>query len=310
MLEQVLQAVLQVVIPVFLVAGLGFVYAGRYKFPVAGITDLIINMTAACLVFDALSSAEPFALSAVRAPLSAAAVIAGGIVIGLLAHRFIPGLRSLPRGAVVLPAAFMNAGNLGLPLMHLAYGDPGLQVAMLFFVTFAAMQYSLGIAIVKGRGGLGEVLRVPLVYAAILGIVFNQTRWPLPKAVSVPIGMLAATVIPLMLLSLGARMRALVLNQSGPRPALAPVFILPLLRMVGGLGLGFLVNFAFGNEGLVAKVTIVVSMLPPAVMNFALVEKYGEDERAPAIVSGAIAVGTMMALVMLPLGLALLGPLD
>lgn len=308
MTDLIVQAVLQVVVPVFLVAGIGFVYAGWRSFPVGAVTDLIIHLTAACLVFDALSKAAPFDLAAARAPLSAAGIIAGGIIVGFVAHRLVPSLQALPRGAVVLPAAFMNAGNLGLPLMHLAYGEPGLEQAMLFFVTFAALQYSVGIAIVKGSGGMSEFLKLPLLYAAGLGILFNQTRWPLPKAVSVPVGMLAQTVIPLMLLSLGARMRGLLFTADDSKPAWKPVLILPLLRMFGGLAVGLLVNLALQNEGLIAHVTLVVSMLPPAVMNFALVEKYGDDEHAPAVVSGAIALGTALALVVLPLGLALLGP--
>lgn len=304
MIEQVLQAVLQVVAPVFVMLAVGFVYSGRRPLPVPELTDMIIHLTAACLVFDALSQAEPFALSAARAPLSAAGLLVGGLALGWIARRLTPSLRALPMGATLLPVAFMNAGNLGLPLMRLAFGDPGFQIAMLFFVTFSALQVSVGIAVVKGKGGTLEFLRLPLVYAAVLGVVFNQTQWSLPTAVRVPVHMLGQTVIPIMLLSLGARMRALIKKSEGERPPLLPVVLIPLLRMGGGFLVGQLVNLAFGNEGLVAKITVVISVLPPAVMNFALVEKYGKDPAATAIVSTAIAVGTGLAIVVLPLILA------
>ncbi len=306
MLESVLQAILSVVAPVFLVAAVGFVYARRRPLPISGFTDLIIYLTGACLVFDKLSTAARFDLSAARAPVSAALLILGGLAVGALARRSIPSLARLGRGAVLLPTAFMNAGNLGLPLAALAYGEGGLSLAMLFFVTFAALQYSVGIAIVKGRGGLREVTRLPLVYAAVFGVAFNQVGWTLPTTLAVPVHMLGQTVIPLMLLSLGARLATLVSSSAERRPPLAPVLLLPALRMGGGALVALAVNALLGNEGTLARVTFVVGILPPAVMNFALVEKYGDDAAAPAIVSGAIAVGTVAAIVVLPVVLAVL----
>ncbi|MEQ8272404.1 MAG: AEC family transporter [Deltaproteobacteria bacterium] len=305
MFESVLQAILEVVAPVFLVAAVGFVYARRRTLPIGGFTDLIIYLTGACLVFDKLSTADRFDLNAARAPMSAALLIAGGLVVGWSARRMLPPLARLGRGAVLLPSAFMNAGNLGLPLAALAYGDEGLSLAMLFFVTFSAMQYSVGIAIVKGRGGLREVTRLPLVYAAVLGVAFNQMGWTLPQTLSVPVHMLGETVIPLMLLSLGARL-ATLMGSADERPPLLPVLLLPALRMGGGFLIATLVNLLLGNEGTLARVTLVVGILPPAVMNFALVEKFGDDPAAPAIVSGAIAVGTVAAMIVLPVVLALL----
>lgn len=306
MIQEVLQAILQVVAPVFLVAGVGFVYAGRRELPIAAFTDLIIHLTAACLVFDALTRAERFEVSALRAPASATGLILGGLLVGAVARRLVPSLRALPMGAAMLPVAFMNAGNLGLPLMKLAFGDPGFELAMLFFVTFSVLQSSVGIAIVKGKGGVAEVFRLPLVYAAVAGVAVNQMQWSLPTVLSVPVHMLGQTVIPMMLLSLGGRMRALVSRSSAERPPLGPVLLLPALRIGAGFAVGLLVNLALGNEGLIAQVTLVVSMLPPAVISFALVEKYGEDPRASAAVSAAIAAGTALAVVVLPIALALL----
>jgi predicted permease len=302
-----LTPLLEVVLPVFAVAAVGFWYAGYKPFPVGAVTDLIIHVTAACLVFEALAGAETFALSAARAPASAALLILGGVLTGLIAHKALPPLRRLPRGAVVLPCAFMNAGNLGLPLMKLAYGEPGLQTQMLFFVTFAALQYSLGIALVRGRGGLQEVFRLPLVYAAGLGLLFNQTGWRLPNAVGVPVHLLGQTVIPLMLLSLGARMRTLAAGSGGRGAMAAQVALITGLRMGVGLLFGFGVNLLLGNEGLVAKVTLLTSALPSAVMNFALVEKYSDDPAGAAVVSGAIAAGTLLAVAALPVLLSAVG---
>jgi len=114
-------------------------------------------------------------------------------------------------------------------------------------------------------------------------------------------------VIPLMLLSLGARVRTLVGGTAG-RAAVGQIAMIAVLRMGVGLLMGLGVNLLLGNEGLVAKVTLLTASLPPAVMNFALVEKYGGDDPAgAAVVSGAIAAGTILAVVVLPVLLSVVG---
>lgn len=299
---------LNVVLPVFAVAAVGFWYAGRRPFPVAAATDLIIHLTGACLVFDALSRADRFGLDTLRTPASAALGMLGTAVLAVLARRIIPSLRSLPLGAVVLPTCFMNAGNLGLPLAELAFGQVGLEQATLVFVTMVLLMYSLGVAVMAGRQGMGQVLRLPLLHAAVAGLVVNQLGLEVPRIVAVPVGLLGRTVVPMMLLALGARLRDLVLDRRLSELPWPPILWLVLLRMGGGGLIAAGVNAMLGNEGVVAAVVFVSGLLPPAVMNFALVEKYGHDPRASALVSGAIAAGAAAALLVLPAGLALVMP--
>ena len=298
--QEVLSALLDVVIPVFAIAAIGFVYASRKAFPVHVITDLIIHVTGACLIFDALSSADRLTFDAARVPLSAALVILGCIGLALFAHRFVPALRALPRGAVVLPAAFMNAANLGLPMAKLTLGAPGLEAAMLVFVTFNILLLSVGVGFIAGQSALKVVLTLPILHAAWLGILANQLELSIPVTLKVPIHMLGQTVIPTMLLALGARLRGLLVTHRGRFSSLQPVFLIVGIRLFGGIGMATLVNFALGNEGVVRSVTLLSGFLPSAVMSFALVEKYGNDEHASSVVSASIAFGTGIAVLTLP----------
>ena len=295
-----LSALLEVVIPVFAIAGVGFIYASRRSFPVHVITDLIIYVTGPCLVFDALQRAEPLTFDAARAPLSAVLVISAGVGWAFLARRLSPDLRRLPLGAVALPVAFMNAGNLGLPMAQLSLGQPGLEVAMLFFVTFNVLMFSVGVALASGGNPLPVLLRLPLLHATILGLVANQLDLEVPKVVSIPVSTLAQMVIPSMLLALGARLRSLA-GQSGQRPPVRLVLMLVALRTGGGIISALIVNALIPNHDIVGDITLLGGFLPPAVMTFALTEKYGKDPYASAVVSAAIAVGTAFALLSLPI---------
>jgi predicted permease len=143
------------------------------------------------------------------------------------------------------------------------------------------------------------------VHAAGLGLLVNQTGYAVPKALAVPIELLGQTVVPLMLLTLGARLRGLVGTQRGRALPVGPILLLVLLRFGGGFVAAIGVNAALGNTGVAASVLLLTGVLPPAVMSFALVEKYGEDPQASGVVSAAIAVGTALALVVLPLAVQL-----
>lgn len=294
-----LDALLEVVIPVFTVAAVGFVYAGKKPLPVGEITDLILHVTGACLVLDALSTADRLSLEAVRVPVSAVLVVVGALGLAAAARRVVAPLASLSLGAAALTTAFMNAGNLGLPLTRLALGEEGFRLGMLYFVTMSALMNSVGIGLMAGGNGVKVALRMPLLHATVVGLALNLLGVHLPRALAVPIHMLGQTVIPLMLLSLGGRLRSLVDGSTGDFPW-AAIVTLSLLRLAGGLGLGLVVNGLLGNTGTTAQVVLLVSGLPPAVMSFAIVEKFGRDARDPAVVSGAIAVATAVSSVTLP----------
>lgn len=295
-----LSALLEVVVPVFLVVTLGYLYASRRTFPVTVITDLIIYVCGPCLVFEAFAGAEPFPADRLRIPLTAVLVTASGVGVGFLAQRTVPALRGLRAGVVALPVTFMNAGNMGLPIAQLAFGAEGLEIATLYFVSYMVMMYAVGIPLAAGHPGLGAVLRIPMIHATWIGILANQWQVSLPDTISIPMGMLSRTVVPLMLIALGARLRGLVADRS-EMPRWSAVAVLVALRLGGGVGLAALVNLLLGNEGLLAKISLLIGGLPPAVMTFALVESYGRDTRASATVSAAIAMGTGLALLYLPL---------
>lgn len=301
-------ALVDVVAPVFVVVWLGYLFAGRRSFPVEEMTDLIIYVTAACLVFDSLANAPRFELQTIRAPLSALGLALGGLLVAALGRLLVPALRSLSFGAVALPIAFINSGNLGLPLARLSLGEEGFQVMLLFFVVFSALHGSLGVALAKGRGGLSAALRLPIVYAALAGILVNQHPVELPNFLAVPIHLLGQTVIPMMLLALGARMRTLRAERSNRTAIALPtltVVLLPFLRLAGGLMIAVLLNELLGNEGLIARITLLAGALPPAVMNFAVVEKFGRAPEESAAVAASIMVGTLASVVVLPVVIGL-----
>jgi predicted permease len=282
-----MNVVLETTVPVFTVIALGFWLAGRRTFDAATLADLALLVSSPCLVLASLSRAdfdwERWALLA-----------GGGLWIlagtGALATLYVRRSGRSLRG-LVLPATFWNAGNMGLPCAQLAFGPEGLEAGLLLFVAVALAQFSAGIWIAKGQGGLREALRLPLLWAALAGLTMAATGWQPPNLLRVPVEMLGAMAIPLMLLNLGIQLRRLVL--SDVRHAVVAVAI----RMGGGSLLAALYVSVFSLGGADRSVLLLAGVLPAAVMNAVLAERYGAS---PAAVASAVVLGTLVSIVSIP----------
>src|SRR5690606_606902 len=57
------------------------------------------------------------------------------------------------RAGFALSATMPNTGNMGLPVALLAFGQPGLDIAVLNFVIGAMIVYTAGVAIASMAGG-------------------------------------------------------------------------------------------------------------------------------------------------------------
>jgi len=275
------------VIPVFTLIGVGFLFARIKKLSLAPITDFIIYLASPSLAFVSLS-ARPIFIAEIAMLLAGMAGILAGVGILLWLYRLATGFRS--RG-FALPVLFMNAGNMGIPLALFAFGEPGLQRATLLFVITALTQYSLGVYIASGQRGWQEVFRLPLIYAALLGLFVNLGEIQVPRALFESLRLLGYSTIPLMLVSLGCRLSSVTSITWGHSVAGA------LLRIVGGFACAYLTVTLLGMEGINRQILLLYGSLPSAVVNFVLTEKYRQD---PELAASIILMTTLLSLVTIP----------
>jgi predicted permease len=280
--------IINVVFPVFAIIALGYFLARSKQLDIPTMFEIAVTVTSPCLVYTSIAS-RSIAASEWLVMGGAAVVIVLGSGTLMLGYQHASGLRS--RG-LYLPAMFMNSGNMALPFALLAFGPTGFDKAIIFFIVVAILNYSIGIFIAKGEGGFREIFRLPLIYAAVVGIVSSVSGAKLPQFLMTPVSMLADMAIPLMILSLGVQLRSL--KVSGVRHALAGAGI----RMGGG----FLVAVAFvailGISSMTRKVIFLDSLMPPAVTNVVLAQKYSAD---PDAVASAIVIGTLLSIVTTPI---------
>ena len=281
------------VVSVFLLVAVGFIFAHWKKISLASVTEIIVYLGTPSLVFSSLASKPLFAADIV--------VLAGGILlifagVGLLIrfYFFIFGFSS--RG-FALPTLFMNAGNMGFPLALFAFGQEGMQRATLLFVAITLLQYSLGIYILNGRGNWTEIFRLPLIYAALAGLLFNLTEIKLPELLLQPVTMLGQATIPIMLISLGYRLYQVESLQLGHALGGA------LLRIFGGFAAANIAVNLIGADGVNRQVLLLYGSLPAAVVNFVLTEKYRQD---PGLAASIVVISTFISVLTIPIVLSLI----
>ena len=289
----VARAVLDVALPVFAVAALGWVIAGWRRFDFRGINELLLYVAIPALLVHSLLVYRPDPRELL--------LVARGRRCRHGGHRGAGrGAGRAARAATTRhPAVGLHErGNFGLPLALLAWGERGLAVAVLYYVTAAVAQNTLGIWVARGgAGGWREMFRLPLPYAAV-GITLAWLHVELPPVAAVPLEMLANAAIPLMLLSLGYSLRHIRMG------AVTPALLACVVRMGCGLLTAVAMVALLRLEGPTAKGVILASSLPSAVLNVVLAQRYRAD---PEVTASAVLISTGVSLVAVPAVLAWLG---
>ena len=285
----VLLKILSIVLPVFSIIGIGYFFASVKKISLDPIIDLLLYLTIPALVLSSLLKKELAPTDLFMVGMSVCAVVLG---VGLLSYIYLGVTKQRELKGFYLPTMFMNSGNMAFPLALLAFGEEGLAVSVLYYVTVGILVSSLGIYIAKGKGGFNEIFKMPLIYAAVLGVLLNLGSVKLPGPVLSTLEMLGAATIPVMQLSLGYRLYSTRFSNLGISVAGS------VIRIAGGLLIAYAVTGLFGIEGVNRKVIILSSAMPSAVINFIISHKYKLQSE---LVASIIATSTLASLITIPI---------
>lgn len=286
--------VLEIVAPVFILAAVGFGWVKLgFEYRLQFVTRLSMTMAVPCLIFVSLvnTTLDPAALTA----LSLASLLAyATVTVTVLA--IIWGL-GLSQRTFSPPMIYGNTGNLGLPLALFAFGEIGLEYAVVVFAVMAILSFTFGIWLVAGAGSFTKVLKEPLVWATVLGAVFLWQGWHLPRFVDNTLSLIGQMAIPLMLITLGVAVARLSPGGIGRAVLLSVLKLVICVACAWAAGVWFdLDKTAFG-------ILVLQVATPVAVTSYMLAEKYGADAQS---VAGLVVVSTVMSVGTLPLLLAVL----
>lgn len=268
-----LSALLDVLLPVLLVASVGVVLARRFPLNVDTLGKISLYGLTPALAFRSMMTSQISPEVGVQLVGGYLLVTAAGALLSWLATQRWP---LDTRRSITACTIIGNNGNFGLPIALLALGNEGLDAAIVIFVVSLVIMFTIGPLLLGStggiRGGLLTMARLPVTWALAAAGVLRFTRVEVAGGLMSGIDLLADAAIPLVLLQLGVQIGTSGRIHRTPT-VLAAVALRALLIPTLGISVGLLV----GLDGLGLASLLLACAMPVAVNTFMLAREYGAD---------------------------------
>ncbi|UYM03526.1 AEC family transporter [Solicola gregarius] len=262
----------------FLVAHLGIIGAESQLL----LARLVFFVASPALLFSVLSDVDAVAVLSSRLVVA----VVSFVVVAVIAATFARLVWHMSRGdatIATLCAAYVNSGNLGIPIAVYALDDASAVASVMLFQMLIVSPVAFLLLDQDRAGRRLSVFKVvtipfrnPITVGSLLGLLVAITGWQLPSAVVDPIDMIAGMAVPGMLIAYGVSLRL------GPRPGNgAPsqqVAVATVLKLVLQPACAYGCGLLLGLEGNALMAVTVVAALPTAHNIFVHATRYGRSQ--------------------------------
>ena len=307
--------VLSSLLPVVFLIVIGFI-AGRAKLvrqeAVRDLSNLVFLVVTQALLFRTMSSVHLEALD--LRPVFQYFLVAGGLFFIMLMMYG----RDSRASVLALASIFSNTLMIGVPLIGLAYGEPGqvllftlISLHALALLTMATVVLELQMAyehaaeheesrhMLKTVGmAIKNAVLHPVPLPILVGLIYAQTGLGLHPIIDKPLQLLGASFGPVALVLVGITLAQTPVGENfkgAMKISVVKTFVHPMLMATAG--------YAMGMRGLHLTVMVVAAALPIGANVFLFSQRYQKEED---VVTAAVAVSTALALVSVTLVMALL----
>jgi hypothetical protein len=198
------------------------------------------------------------------------------------------------KAAFIVCVLFGNTAYMGLPLNKLALGEAAMPFASIIAAIYITLTFTLGLFILRHYSGVETktkfwVLRVPLIWGVILGILFSCTGLSLPF--SNLFEMIASSASPVALIAIGA-----FLYDAKLGGRIREITILSSLKLVLFPVTVLLISLASSFGNLAFESSLLQAAMPVAITTFILAHKFDTESD---FVASAIVISTLASIVSL-----------
>lgn len=277
------------ILPIFLLAGVGFALARLSAVDTRSLAKVTFNALSPMLVFHLLVTSTLSGADFGRMTLFCVLVMGTAGVLARLAA--VPLRLDRPETiALVLVVVFSNGGNYGLPVAMFAFGPDALAHASVYFVCSSVFTYTGGVFLAaSGRRSavqaLASVWRVPTVYAVAGAGLVMWLGVTLPEPIMRPVALMRDAALPLMILVLGMQLERAT-RPERPMVVVAAVVLSLAIRPLLGLACARLA----GLEAAAFQAGVLQASMPAAVVTTILALQY---EVAPSFVTSVVVLSTL-----------------
>ena len=295
---------LQVILPVFLVIGFGYLAVWQKWFSDSGVEALMkFTQTFAipCLLFRAVSTldlGQTFHFALLGSFYFGAVC---GFCLGLFGARFLFKRTWDDSVAIGFCCLFSNSVLLGLPITERAYGTAALTANFAIIAVHAPICYGIGITVmelVRGRGSsapelLSKVLQAifknALVIALGLGFFVNLLGIILPVILTDGLDLLANAALPAALFGLGG-----VLVRYRPEGDLRVIFYICTISLLVHPSLVWITGRYFDLSETNFRSAILTAAMAPGINAYIFANMYGTARRVAA---SAVLISTALTII-------------
>jgi len=279
-----------IIFPVVAIVLVGYFFATKFQPNMETANTINMNIFLPALMFSVLSK-ESFEIQNYQLlAISGVIVILGsGILAWIVAKALSINIKTF-----VPPMMFNNTGNIGLPLAVLAFGEIALGAAIVLFAIEMLLHFTFGAYILSKNTNFISIFGSPILIATLAGLSVNIIDFELWLPITQMIDLLGQAAIPLLLFTLGTRL--IGINFGDWKLGVLGSFLCPL----SGLVVILIVVQFFELEHLHYQQLILFSVLPPAVLNHMMAEKY---QQQPETVASIVMIGNIGSLIVLPMAL-------
>ena len=309
-----MQTLLDVILPVFLVIGFGYVAVWRGFFPVSGIDGVMKftqNFAIPCLLFQAIAGLDLSASLDPRLMFSFYAGAAVSFALGIFGARMLFKRDWEDCVAIGFCCLFSNSILLGLPITERAYGTAALAGNYAIVAFHAPFCYGLGITVMefvrnRGQSGLSLIravaramFRNALVIGIVAGFAVNLSGLPIPGVVDDALSLIVRAALPAALFALGG-----VLLQYRPEGDFKAIAMVCGLALLAHPGLVWAFGSALDLPRDPFRSGVLTAAMAPGFNAYIFANMYGRARRVAAssvlIATGSSILTVWMWLHLLP----------
>ena len=301
-----MSALLDVIIPVFLIIGFGYCTVWTKLFStdtIDGLMKFTQNFAIPVLLFDAIAKVDLINVFNINLFFSFYLGATIGFLLGFFGSYYLFN-RPLEDSVVIgFCCLFSNTVMLGLPITERAYGEDALRHNFAIVSIHAPFCYFLGITVmelVKSsekdlKKNIVTILKAmfsnALVVGIMLGFIVNIFEINLAQSIQASIDMITAVALPAALFGMGG-----ILHQYRPQGDIGPIIMVCALSLIIHPAVVWLAGRNFELTDTQLRSAVITAAMAPGINTYVFANIYGKAQRVAStgvLLSTAFSIGTI-----------------
>jgi malate permease and related proteins len=274
----------QIVAPILILLIIGAILQKKFQFNLKALSHLItycfmpaavfVNIYETKIQMDVLGQVILFIIL----------FIGSQMVIGSL---FAKGLKLERQESAVFKnsVVLINSGNYGIPVAQMIFVTQpigvAIQVILVIFQNMTTYTYGLYNLISATKSGLAilrDFLKMPIIYALVIGASLNYWNIGLPKTISIPIDYIAGGFVAIALITLGAQLSQIKMRTMFNKM----IYVSCFTRLLIGPAVALLIIYVLGIDGVIAQSLFIASSFPTSRNSSSLALEYDVESDTAA----------------------------